>query len=1446
MMLLLTRMSALWHLLLCCAITSISATDTCAATFNPSVHVSFLKKDDIPPSLYNFSFDLGNSLLTLTFVEVVNTSSLSIQSILLQRDVDSTSSPSVQLAAETQVGVVTGANRVVSIHVGIVSLNKIKFYFPMGSTVASTFISISSRVIQDMAGNPAVAILPKSGKPATVVVPDIQGPNLSFFDINMSSAVLTLYFSETVNVSSLLIDSIRLQANINYSGDHYTLTSATILTTSNSHILSIQVSDKDMNAIKALSQILTQPSNTFLYLSGGGVADMSGNTFNSAQAIGVSAFFGDIVAPYLQSFSLNMSSGELLCTFSETVNPLSVIGTPFELLLAANSNTKIQLTQLTFHNSVSPILSFMISLSNMHSIMLFDGICTSNSTTFLAIHSSDIMDMSANGVIAILANSPMAVSVFTSDTISPTLYSFSIDMDTGKFRVTFSEPVRVSTLNISGFVLQDSLSPTTEFRFNSSYAITGNDIQFTINISAPDMDGIKLNNLEMARANTYLRFDTGTIRDLSGNPIQAIKPSQAFNVNNDFIPILQGPILLWFDVDIDASTVTLHFTESVNGSAFKPQSLFLQSAANSSTVSVVKYQFLDGGVTPLSPIYSKILTFTFSKKDSDLIKAITGLATYYNNTFLYFSSELTSDLAEISVTPILSTAALSINHLTADITSPVLQSSTLDLVAEVLILTFSETVKISSVILSGITLQNYDNSPALTFSVATSTVLSVANIPVITISLSNALLYSLQGTQSIATQPENTFIRFQLSALQDMTGNSLQAAIYSIGTVLRDFIKPRVISFTLDMNNGVLHITFSKTVNVTATVSSGITLQDKVTSDLGSYTIIGPTTVTSGNPLNTVVNIELSASDIYNIKSLYMCSNASTSFLAVEAVSFTDMSGNSVVTVPNGQALGASSFTRDSVSPTLESFELLDFDQGLIKLVFSEPVDSTMIDVTKINLSRFFNLAGTFSLTGGVVTPGRKAYHEIKLIEADLNSLKRLGSSLATALCTAKENCFILLSANFAKDTAGNNIVPVTSDSGFSSKTQVLTLNRDSVGPYATSFSFNIESGAVSITLNEPVNLPSNLLLPDLKLELWDTAESSVTTQKIPLSGPVTMTISTDALTVSFFIKGADILLIKAQTLLAKSSKSSFLSLINPGFVADKSGNEAFQMPGIGPTPLVNFSTVPCVLYVRDTTNPILVEFSLLDVNIGQLILSFNEPVNISSIDFTKITLQNRLDSTILPADIYTLTTAGQVNYEDESKKTKIVLTIAQFDLEAIKLKTTLAIGISSSWISAAVNVISDMAGNPVSSAVPGTAAKQVKSFTSSARAVLTSYIFNRNAGTISMIFSGVMQASSLDATRLTIRSAGSNAPLSYTLTASSFTESSSGFQIVLTLSSYDLNAIKAIRGLATNVSTTYISILSEFLNDVSDVAVTAITANTAKKASSFVADTTHPVLILL
>ena len=133
----------------------------------------------------------------MTFSEVINTTSLSIMSILFQRDRNSTNLPSVQLNLDNQIEITKIANRIVAIQLGTTSLNSIKFYFPMGNSTATTFISILSNTVRDMAGNEVVEISSTNAKQASEVIIDMLNPEINSFELNMSSGLLTIFFSET-------------------------------------------------------------------------------------------------------------------------------------------------------------------------------------------------------------------------------------------------------------------------------------------------------------------------------------------------------------------------------------------------------------------------------------------------------------------------------------------------------------------------------------------------------------------------------------------------------------------------------------------------------------------------------------------------------------------------------------------------------------------------------------------------------------------------------------------------------------------------------------------------------------------------------------------------------------------------------------------------------------------------------------------------------------------------------------------------------------------------------------------------------------------------------------------------------------------------------------------------------------------------------------------------
>jgi len=73
----------------------------------------------------------------------------------------------------------------------------------LATTVNNTYINFTSNTISDMEGNAVLEIPPEEEVSVHIFTPDGARPTLRAFDFDLTLEVLTLYFSETVNIATL-------------------------------------------------------------------------------------------------------------------------------------------------------------------------------------------------------------------------------------------------------------------------------------------------------------------------------------------------------------------------------------------------------------------------------------------------------------------------------------------------------------------------------------------------------------------------------------------------------------------------------------------------------------------------------------------------------------------------------------------------------------------------------------------------------------------------------------------------------------------------------------------------------------------------------------------------------------------------------------------------------------------------------------------------------------------------------------------------------------------------------------------------------------------------------------------------------------------------------------------------------------------------------------------
>ena len=187
------------------------------------------------------------------------------------------------------------------------------------------------------------------------------------------------------------------------------------------------------------------------------------------------------------------------------------------------------------------------------------------------------------------SQSPIRVTNYTADMSAPSLVQYDLDLDQGNLTLTFSEPVDVSTLDVTGIALygvQDGGQDDLESAVNLDSMISLTSDSFStsrdheviqVAIRGADLDNIKLSDdvgTGTGYADTYLSIESGSVYDTATydedgtfrqNAVEEVNYISAYSVTN-FTQDSTAPALTSFELDMDAGELILNFDEPVRAS----------------------------------------------------------------------------------------------------------------------------------------------------------------------------------------------------------------------------------------------------------------------------------------------------------------------------------------------------------------------------------------------------------------------------------------------------------------------------------------------------------------------------------------------------------------------------------------------------------------------------------------------------------------------------------------------------------------------------------------------------------------------------------------------------------------------------------------------------------------------------------------------------------------
>ena len=208
----------------------------------------------------------------------------------------------------------------------------------------------------------------------------------------------------------------------------YTLNTSQTLTTINSNVVSITLSQLDLDSLKA-ARIGSYLHSTFIRLSNFTVEDVSGN-LNQATAIAselqVSILTPDMRSPALSSYDLDLNSGLISFTFTETVSAGTF--TPAALTIQSDMfgfGSSLPITEGTLLDSDSPNVRLLLTTNDLNRLKI-SPVARSVISTYLSFPSSLVLDSFANPISPIQPTSALNVNTYIADSTRPEVCSFPL------------------------------------------------------------------------------------------------------------------------------------------------------------------------------------------------------------------------------------------------------------------------------------------------------------------------------------------------------------------------------------------------------------------------------------------------------------------------------------------------------------------------------------------------------------------------------------------------------------------------------------------------------------------------------------------------------------------------------------------------------------------------------------------------------------------------------------------------------------------------------------------------------------------------------------------------------------------------------------------------------------------------------------------------------------
>ena len=1191
----------------------------------------------------------------------------------------------------------------------------------------------------------------------------------------------------------------------------------------------------------------------------------------SVRALAIHGFVSDTSLASLVGFDIDVSNGTLILEFTDVVRSESLKTFAITLLSQSRSNstsyqlvynaTSINPTILApadatrdYYNLVPQLggpppglaapnddykITFTLEKRDLDNVKILTDLATSVYDTFILTTEDVALDIYGRNVIAPLEF--LQTRSFYPDYVRPNLIASTLNLTSSIAKFSFDEPVNPLSLIVSKIIFQNAASSTVQYRLSdSAYSgATIGSLEVELALGYRDSNALQsISNLAKNLSTTYLSLDSGALADQNGNPTNPIPASSAIQANR-FTPDTTRPYLISFDLNLNDNYLSLYFNEAVNPSTFGISLITLQNTRNINESTFTH-------TLPSSLVYTRsydgLVFITLTDMDQLLFKSIyTPFAKTKNNTYISFPEHIIRNYQNLYVEPVSPYNAREVRNLMEDLTCyatqaaeyipdstpPILEAFEIDLNTGQLELFFNETVNHSSVYLPAVTLLDAATSPQHQYQLKLNgEVFSPRNSENLTMLISPEDLIFIKDNPSLFVTTGSSQLSFSRMFIRDMSDNSIDAVDFA-GAIQarvfqRDSFGPLLVGFSLDLDSGLVNLTFNEPINVLNFNPDSITIQNAVILASQNFTLTGNQGPISVNSPTTILSFTMESQDLLILKSIPdLATSVNDTFLTHTDALIRDKSppsGNSISAISVG--IRVTDILSDTTRPNLVSFPFLDFNVNQLVIYFDEPMNTSSLLPEHLTFHASQGGPLSIPLTGGTFVSSSDLDRSvvIEFNEADIFSFKN-DSNIATL----PSNTFISTTSQLIRDTTGNRVNTILPATAL--QYSFFTVIPDSTGPLATDCNLDLDTRMLSLTFDDPID-PLSLILS--KITLHRTSDGTSPDDSYEFQDTV-ISSSPRGYSLDVGITIRDFNGIKVETFVAVDENTTHISML-ADTVQDLSNNPS--------RPILSTSALTCSQYTPDKAAPYVTSWTLDMDATPTLTIDFSETMQLDSLqlDNAPITLVG------LYGQLFNLT-GGEFNKAPNAPQVVVSLTIG--DTNAVKELLSLATYIGDTFLAIIAGAMLDLDGNPLQQ-INVSSPLQALIFTpDTTNPNLLYFNIDMDAGRIWLTFDEVVNGSTLIPSLIGIQHSIQPDPPLYSLTGGYFP---SGFSTVtyLNITTSDLNEIKRLEGLAVSNLTTYLTLregaIIDVISDFSSNPVNEIFNTNPRKVTTFIPDRTNPI----